>query len=396
MQVAQRVAFLKPAILQAVTTKADRRRNEGKTVINLGVGEPDFDTPDHIKDAAIGAIRAGKTKYTAVGGIASLKAAIAEKFRRDNQLEFKPGQILVSCGGKHSIFNLMQAMLNPGDEVIIPAPYWPSFLDMVELTGAKAVVVPCRIENGYKLTPAQLTESISGRTRLLILNSPNNPTGAVYSDAELAALGQVLRDHPRVLILSDDIYEHILFSGKFQNIVTVCPELAERTVIVNGVSKTYAMTGWRIGYAAGPQAIITAMTNLQGQSTSNPSSMAQAAAEAALLGDQSCVGEMVDSFKERHDYVVDELNSIPGLRCLPSGGAFYAFINVEPAIARLTESGRLTEATDVAFSDYLLDAGGLSLVPGTAFGLPGHIRISFATSMELLRESMATIRRLCS
>lgn len=396
MQVAQRVAFLKPAILQAVTAKADRRRAQGKAVINLGVGEPDFDTPDHIKQAAVDAIWAGMTKYTAVGGTAGLKEAIAAKFRRDNQLDYGPGQIIVSCGGKHSIYNLMQSSLNPGDEVIIPAPYWPSFLDMAELTGAKAVVIPCGIDTGYKLTPSRLADSITGRTRMVIINSPGNPTGAVYQEDELAALGEVLRRHPEVLILSDDIYEHILFEGRFRNIANVCPDLIDRIVVVNGVSKAYAMTGWRIGYAAGPQAVIAAMTNLQGQSTSNPASVAQAAAEAALRGDQSCVAAMMASFRERHDDVVAALNRAAGIRCLRSGGAFYAFANAEEAIARLAADGRLPEATDVAFGDYLLDRGGLSLVPGTAFGLSGHIRISFATSAELLRESMAIIQQLCA
>jgi aspartate aminotransferase len=387
---------LNPAILQAVTAKADRRRGEGKRVINLGVGEPDFDTPEHIKQAAAGAMWAGMTKYTAVGGTAGLKQAIVDKFRRDNQLDYEPAQIIVSCGAKHSIFNLMQAALDPGDEVIIPAPYWPSFVDMAGLAGAKPVVVACGMDNGYKLTAARLAAHLGERTRMLILNSPGNPSGAVYGEAELAALGGVLRRHPQVLVLSDDIYEPMQFAGRFRNLVNVCPDLKERTVVINGVSKTYAMTGWRIGYAAGPRALIAAMTNLQGQSTSNPTSVAQAAAEAALRGDQACVAEMARSFRERHDYVVAELNQAAGVRCLPSAGAFYAFANVEAAIGRLSEAGLLAEATDVAFADYLVEAGGLSLVPGTAFGLPGHIRISFATSMDLLRESMATLRRLCA
>lgn len=395
MKIAQRVAFLKPAILQAVTAKADQRRKQGKEVINLGIGEPDFDTPDHIKEAAIEAIRAGMTKYTAVGGIASLKDAIVRKFHDDNQLDYEPSQIIVSCGAKHSIYNLMQAVLDPGEEVIIPAPYWPSFVDMAELAGAKPVIVPCGIDVGYKLTAERLAASITPRTRMLILNSPGNPTGAVYGESELAALGAVLLRHPDVLILSDDIYEHILFAGSFRNIVNVCPELIDRTVVINGVSKAYAMTGWRIGYAAGPRALVAAMTNLQGQSTSNPTSVAQAAAEAALRGDQACVAAMTRSFRERHDYVVAELNQAAGVRCLAAAGAFYAFANVEEAIARLAAAGRLSEATDVAFGDYLLDQAGLSLVPGTAFGLPGHIRISFATSMELLRTSLAAIQRLC-
>ena len=396
MKIAQRVAFLKPAILQAVTTKADQRRKLGKTVINLGVGEPDFDTPDHIKAAAIEAIRAGMTKYTPVAGTAGLKEAIVRKFRLDNQLDYAPAQIIVSCGAKHSIYNLMQAALDPGDAIIIPAPYWPSFVDMAELAGAQPVVVPCGIDVGYKLTAARLAASITPRTRMLILNSPSNPTGAVYDEGELAALGAVLRQHPDILILSDDIYEHNLFTGKFRNIANVCPDLMERTVVINGVSKSYAMTGWRIGYAAGPQTLVAAMTNLQGQSTSNPTSVAQAAAEAALRGDQACVAAMTRAFRERHDFVVAALNRMAGVRCLAAAGAFYAFANVEEAIARLAAAGKLPEATDVAFGDYLLDAGGLSLVPGTAFGLPGHIRISFATSMEQLGEAMAILQRLCA
>lgn len=396
MKIAQRVACLKPAILQAVTAKAEQRRRQGKTVINLGVGEPDFDTPDHIKEAAVRAIWAGMTKYTPVGGTASLKEAIAQKFQHDNQLAYSPSQIIVSCGAKHSIYNLMQAALDPGDEVIIPAPYWPSFVDMAELAGAARVVVPCGINSGYKLTAAQLAASLTPRTRMLILNSPGNPTGAVYDTAELAALGEVLLRHPDVLVVSDDIYEHNLFAGRFRNIANVCPALIDRTVVINGVSKAYAMTGWRIGYAAGPQPLIAAMTNLQGQSTSNPTAVAQAAAEAALRGDHACVAAMTRSFHERHDYVVAALNDVPGLRCLPAAGAFYAFANVESAVAHLAASGRLPEATDVAFADYLLAEGGLSLVPGTAFGLPGHIRISFATAMELLQASMATLQRLCA
>ena len=395
MKIAQRVAFLKPAILQAVTAKADRRRGEGKQVINLGVGEPDFDTPEHIKEAAASAMWSGMTKYTAVGGTASLKAAIVRKFGQDNQLAYDAGQIIVSCGAKHSLYNLMQAALDPGEEVIIPAPYWPSFVDMTGLAGARPVVVPCGMDSAYKLTAERLAASITPLTRMLILNSPCNPTGAVYGESELAALGEVLRRHPHILIVSDDIYEPILFAGRFRNIANVCPDLIDRIVVINGVSKSYAMTGWRIGYAAGPRHLIAAMTNLQGQSTSNPSSVAQAAAEAALRGDQTCVADMAGSFRERHDYVVGELNRAAGVRCLAAQGAFYAFANVEACIARLAEAGRLPEASDVAFADYLLDQGGLSLVPGTAFGLPGHIRISFATSMALLRESMATFRRVC-
>jgi aspartate aminotransferase len=396
VKIAQRVAFLKPAILQAVTTKADQRRKLGKAVINLGVGEPDFDTPDHIKAAAIEAIRAGMTKYTPVAGTASLKEAIVRKFRLDNQLDYAPAQIIVSCGAKHSIYNLMQAALDPGDAIIIPAPYWPSFVDMAELAGAQPVVVPCGIDAGYKLTAARLAASITPRTRMLILNSPSNPTGAVYDESELAALGAVLRQHPDILVLSDDIYEHNLFTGKFRNIANVCPDLTERTIVINGVSKAYAMTGWRIGYAAGPQALVAAMTNLQGQSTSNPAAVAQAAAEAALRGDHACVAAMTRAFRERHDFVVAALNRMAGVRCLAAAGAFYAFANVEEAIARLAAAGKLPAATDVAFGDYLLDEGGLSLVPGTAFGLPGHIRISFATSMELLGEAMAILQRLCA
>lgn len=394
MELAQRVRFIKPAILQLVTAKAASLKAQGHNIIGLGVGEPDFDTPRHIKDAAIRAINDGFTKYTAVDGIPSLKQAIVDKFKRDNNLEYSLKNVIVSCGGKHSFFNIVQAVIDPGDEVIIPAPYWASFPDIVSLAGGIPAIIQAGIEQKFKISPAQLEQAISEKTKMLILNSPSNPTGAIYTRDELAALGRVLLRHPRVLVVSDDMYEHILFDDRpFVNILNACPELFDRTIVMNAVSKTYAMTGWRIGFAAGPERIIAAMVNIQSQSTSNPTSIAQVAAEAALSGDQSCIQPMVKAFRERHDFVVSHLNEIRGIRCLPSGGAFYAFADVQGAIRRLHGKGLLKEAGDVAFSDYILEAGKVSVVPGSAFGSDGYMRISFATSMENLREALERIRR---
>lgn len=393
MKLAQRTLAIKPAILQAVTTKANRLKALGHDVIGLGVGEPDFDTPRHIKDAAIAAINGGFTKYTAVDGTPSLKQAVINKFRRDNQLEYTPRQIIVSCGGKHSFFNIVQATIDPGDEVIIPAPYWASFPDIVALAGGIPVIVQADIAQAFKISPAQLEQAITPQTRMLILNSPSNPTGAIYSRDELAGLAQVLLRHPRVLIVSDDMYEHILFGDQaFVNILNVCPDLYGQTVIMNAVSKTYAMTGWRIGFAAGPEEIVAAMVNVQSQSTSNPTSIAQVAAEAALNGDQACIQPMVRAFRERHDFAVPWLNSIGGVRCLPAGGAFYAFADVREAIRRLHENRLLEKSDDVAFSDYILETAKVSVVPGSAFGTDGYMRISFATSMENLQEALRRIR----
>jgi len=386
------VQAIKPSPTLAVTARAAKLKAEGKDIIGLGAGEPDFDTPQHIKDAAITAINKGFTKYTAVGGTASLKAAIIAKFKRDNRLDYTAKQILVSCGGKQSFFNLALATINPGDEVIITAPYWVSYPDIVLIAEGKPVIVQAGIEQGFQMTPAQLAAAITPKTRMVVINSPSNPSGAVYSLADLQALGEVLRQHPDILIATDDMYEHIaLVDGKFVNILDACPDLKPRTMVLNGVSKAYAMTGWRIGYAAGPENIITAMENVQSQSTSNPTSISQVAAEAALNGDQDCITPMVKAFRERHEYVVSELNKIPGLKCLKAGGAFYAFPDARQAIATLHAKGTIKEATDLAFSEYLLVQGGVAVVPGSAFGSEGYIRLSFATSMENLLKALTRI-----
>ncbi|HRH80036.1 MAG TPA: pyridoxal phosphate-dependent aminotransferase [Thiobacillaceae bacterium] len=391
MELSHRVLNIKPSPTLAVTAKAAQLKAEGKDIIGLGVGEPDFDTPQHIKDAAIAAIRAGFTKYTAVGGTPSLKQAVIAKFKRDNGLEYTPKQILVSCGGKQSFYNLAQAVINPGDEVIIPAPYWVSYPDMVILADGKPVIVEAGIEQGFRITPGQLEAAITPRTRMLVLNSPSNPTGAVYSKGDLAALGAVLRRHPQVLVASDDMYEHILLQDSpFQNILNACPDLYDRVMVLNGVSKAYAMTGWRIGYAAGPAEIIAAMENIQSQSTSNPTSISQVAAEAALNGDQACIQPMVAAFRERHRFVVDGLNAMPGVHCVESGGAFYAFPDMREAITRLHTAGKLPETNDLSLTAYLLEHG-VALVPGSAFGAEGYLRMSFATSMQNLEKA---IRRM--
>ncbi len=389
MHLSSRVQSIKPSPTLAVTARAARLRAAGRDIVGLGAGEPDFDTPQHIKDAAVAAIARGFTKYTAVGGTASLKQAVVDKFRRENGLEYAAAQVLVSCGGKQSFFNLVQALIDPDDEVIIPAPYWVSYPDIVLLAGGRPVFIQAGIAQGFRITPEQLEAAITPRTRLFVLNSPGNPSGAVYSHDELAALGEVLRRHPQVLIASDDMYEHIrLQDAPFCNILNACPDLYPRTVVLNGVSKAYAMTGWRIGYCAGPVELITAMENVQSQSTSNPTSISQVAAEAALNGDPSCIEPMVRAFRERHEFVVNELNEMHGIDCLYAGGAFYAFPDASCAIWRLHEHGKIAEANDVALSEYLLETAGVAVVPGSAFGSEGYIRLSFATSMDQLRTAM--------
>ncbi|MCA1925519.1 MAG: pyridoxal phosphate-dependent aminotransferase [Thiobacillus sp.] len=392
MELSRRVQAIKPSPTLAVTARAAALKAGGRDIVGLGAGEPDFDTPQHIKDAAIGAINAGFTKYTAVDGTPSLKAAIIAKFKRDNGLDYAPKQILVSCGGKQSFFNLVQAVINPGDEVVIPAPYWVSYPDIVILADGRPVIVEAGIEQGFKITPAQLEAAITPKTRLFVINSPSNPTGAVYTKDELAALGEVLRKHPQVLIASDDMYEHIrLNDAPFVNILNACPDLYDRTLVLNGVSKAYSMTGWRIGYAAGPEAILRAMTNVQSQSTSNPTSISQVAAEAALNGDQGCIAPMLDAFKARHRFVVDALNAIPGFHCVDSGGAFYAFPDVRPAIQNLLMRDIIEQGTDIAFSEYLLESADVAVVPGSAFGAEGYIRLSFATSQANLEKALKRI-----
>ncbi len=391
MELSHRVLNIKPSPTLAVAAAAAKLKAEGRDIIGLGVGEPDFDTPQHIKDAAIAAIHAGFTKYTAVGGTPSLKKAVVAKFKRENGLEYQASQVLVSCGGKQSFYNLAQACIDPGDEVIIPAPYWVSYPDMVILADGVPVIVAAGISQGYKITPAQLEAAITAKTRMLVINSPSNPSGAVYRRDELAALGEVLRRHPQVLIVSDDMYEHILMTDAvYSNILNACPDLYDRTMVLNGVSKAYAMTGWRIGYAAGPAKIIAAMENIQSQSTSNPTSISQVAAEMALDGDQACIAPMLAAFRERHRYVVDTLNAIPDVTCVDSGGAFYAFPDVSAAIARLHSSGKLATACDLALAERLLEYG-VALVPGSAFGAEGCIRISFATSMVNLKNALERI-----
>jgi aspartate aminotransferase len=387
-----RVHAIKPSPTLAVTAQAAKLKAGGKDVVSLGAGEPDFDTPQHIKDAAIAAINRGFTKYTQVGGIPSLREAIVSKFRRENRLDYTTEQILVSVGGKHSMFNLCQAVVNPGDEVIIPAPYWVSYPDIALIAGGKPVIIEAGVEEGFKITPAQLERAITARTKLLVLNSPSNPTGAVYDASELLALAEVLKRHPHVLIATDDMYEHIKLSDyDFVNIVNVCPELYERTIVLNGVSKAYSMTGWRIGYCGGPEPIVTAMENVQSQTTSNPTSISQVAAEAALTGDQSCIQPMVKAFRERHEYVMKAFNAMPGVRCIRAGGAFYAFPHVGEAIRKLHEKGLLKAPTDLAFGAYLLERALVAIVPGSAFGSEGYIRISFATSMANLENALARI-----
>lgn len=397
MKLSQRVQAIKPSPTLAVTAKAAKLKAEGKNIIGLGAGEPDFDTPLHIKDAAITAIRNGFTKYTAVGGTASLKQAIISKFKRENSLDFTTKEILVSSGGKQSFFNLILATIDPGDEVIIPAPYWVSYPDIVLIAQGKPVFINTGIEDKFKISAAQLEKAITPRTRMFVLNSPSNPSGSVYSLEELQALGEVLRKYPEIMIATDDMYEHILLSeGRFVNILNACPDLKARTVVLNGVSKAYAMTGWRIGYCGGPAAIITAMENIQSQSTSNPNSIAQVAAETALNGDQACIIPMVEAFKERNHFLTGALNSITGVRCLLSDGAFYAFADVRQAISRLHSQQILQEGNDVEFCGYLLERAEVAVVPGSAFGCEGYMRLSFATSMENLREAINRIASLLS
>ncbi|MCP3687544.1 MAG: pyridoxal phosphate-dependent aminotransferase [Gammaproteobacteria bacterium] len=385
-----RVNAIKPSPTLAVSNLAAQLRAEGRDVIGLGAGEPDFNTPQHIKDAAIAAIQAGDTKYTAVDGTPALKKAIIDKFQRDNGFSYTPEQILVSCGGKQSFYNLAQAILNKGDEVIIPAPYWVSYPDMVILAEGSPVIVETGIDSGFKMTAQMLENAITANTRMLVLNSPSNPTGTAYSKTELAALGEVLLKYPDVLVVTDDMYELIVWNEEgFCNILNACPELYPRCMVFNGVSKAYAMTGWRIGYAAGPADIIKAMKKIQSQSTSNPCSVSQAASVAALNGDHGCVRDMLIEFKKRHDYVVESLNSIKYISCIESDGTFYSFPNIQGFI-----DSRDDINNDVDAANLLLDQVGVALVPGSAFGAEGYMRISYATSMENLEKAMARIKQV--
>lgn len=374
-----RVNRVQPSLTLIITAKAAELKRAGKDIISLGAGEPDFDTPDHIKAAGIRAIENGQTRYTAVDGTPELKEAIQAKFKRDNHIEYQANQILVSSGGKQSFFNLCQAILNDGDEVIIPAPYWVSYPDMALLAGGEPIIVEAGIEQGFKITAEQLEQAITPKTKLVVINSPSNPTGAVYSAEELKALGDVLKKYPDIIIASDDMYEHILLGDMpFTNILEVCPELYDRTVVLNGVSKAYSMTGWRIGYAGGPVDIIAGMRKVQSQSTSNPCSISQAASVEALNGSQDCIQTMLVEFKKRHEFVVERINQIPGFKCIHADGAFYAFMDVSEAMKMKGYE------TDTDFTAAILEEQLVAAVPGSAFGADKHLRISFATSMENL------------
>lgn len=390
LELANRVQRIKPSPTLAITAKAGELRAAGRDVIGLGAGEPDFDTPEHIRAAAIEAINQGQTRYTPVDGTPELKQAIIHKLQRDQGLSYEPGAILVSNGGKQSLYNLMAAVLDSGDEVVIPAPYWVSYPDMALLADGTPRIIEAGQDQRFKITPEQLREVMGERTRMVVLNSPSNPTGVAYSRAELEAIGEVLRQHPDVLIVTDDIYEHILWTDEpFHNIATACPDLAERTVIVNGVSKAYAMTGWRIGYAAGPSGLIGAMKKVQSQSTSNPCSISQAAAVAALDGDQACIKPMLEAFRERHDYVVKRLNGMKGVSCTESDGTFYCFPDVRGAIEAMPDVDN-----DVNFAERLINDAEVAVVPGSAFGLPGYARISFATSMDNLVKALDRLEKV--
>lgn len=388
LQLSDRVNNIKPSPTLAITNKAKELKAAGKDIIGLGAGEPDFDTPDYIKQAAIEAINSGFTKYTAVDGTPELKKAIIDKFKHDNHIDFAPNEILVSVGGKQSFFNLAQAFINAGDEVIIPAPYWVSYPDMVKIAEGVPVIVECPAEQSFKITPEQLEAAITPKTKLLVLNSPSNPTGMIYTLDELKAIAEVLKRHPQVYIASDDMYEHIRWTGdKFYNILNAAPELKERAIILNGVSKAYAMTGWRIGYAGGPAKLIGAMKKIQSQSTSCPTSISQKAAEAAISGDQSVLKPMITAFEQRCDLVVKGLNNIKGITCLRPDGAFYVYPEIKPLI----KAAGLKSCTE--FSEWLLEKVGVAVVPGDAFGLGGHMRISYATDEATLNDALSRIEK---
>jgi len=383
----QRIHSFKPSATVSISNLASQLKADGEDVINLAVGEPDFDTPSHVIEAAITAMKTGQTRYTHVAGTLALRQAVCDKYQRENQLSYQTNQVLVSNGAKQNIYNLTIALLNAGDQVIIPAPYWVSYSAMVTMTGAECVIIPCPASQAFKLTAAQLLNAITPSTKLLILNSPSNPSGQAYSRAELMDIGEVLRLHPHVIILSDDIYEHIYWGQEpLVNLLNVCPDLANRCVLVNGVSKAYAMTGWRIGYAAGPEIIIAAMTNVQVESSSCASSISQAAALAALDGPQELLLPMVSAYQHRHNYVVEQLNMMTGLKALPSQGTFYSFVDCSLAIVQLSYQD------DVSLLEGILASTGVALVPGSAFGLPGHFRLSYATDMAILHQACDRLR----
>jgi aspartate aminotransferase len=391
VSLSKRVQKVKPSPTLAMTARAAKLKAEGKDIIGLAAGEPDFDTPVHISDAGVDAIRKGVTRYTAVEGTAELKDAIIAKFKRDNALTYDRAQILVSSGAKQTCFNACAALLDPGDECVIPAPYWVSYPDMALLADGVPISVYAPPSQGYKITAAQLAAAITPRTKLFIINSPSNPTGAAYTKPELQALGEVLAKYPQIVIASDEMYEHIYWAAEpFTSFAQANPQLYDRTITINGVSKAYAMTGWRIGYCGGPKEVIAAMSTIQGQSTSNASSISQRASTVALNADQSCVAEMNKAFKARHDFVVAGLNAIPGISCLAAAGTFYAFAHVEGAMRALGLKD------DNEFAEYLLMHAGVAVVPGSGFGAPNHMRISFACSMDTLKDALRRIERVIS
>ncbi len=385
-----RVQRIKPSPTLGLSVRVNQLKAQGRDIINLGLGEPDFDTPQLIKEAGINAINEGYTKYTAVEGLLNLRKAVVEKFKRENHLAYTVDQVLISLGSKQGIYNLAQAILNDGDEAIIPAPYWVSYLDIVLLAGGVPVTLSTDIKNHFKITPQQLSDAITPKTKLLILNSPNNPSGMMYSKQELMALGEVLKKHPSIVIASDDMYEHIQWTGEnFCNILNACPALSSRALVFNGVSKTYAMTGWRIGYCAGPKEIITAMTNIQSQSTSSANAMAQMAAESALQGSQDCVEAMRRAYQKRHDFLVKALNEIPGVNCLASSGSFYIFPDFSEFMTRHQDI-----KDDLALAEYFLMKANVAVIPGSAFGVPNCMRISFVVEIDKLGEAVDRIKQL--
>ena len=387
---------VKPSPTMAITSKARQMKAEGFDVIGLGAGEPDFDTPDNIKQAAIEAIQRGETKYTAVDGIPELKTAISEKFARENGLAYAPNEITVGAGGKHVLYNALLATLDPGDEVVIPSPYWVSYPDIVLLSGAEPVIVETTLKDGFKLTPEALEGAITPKTKWFIFNSPSNPTGAAYTRDEIKALTDVLLRHERVWLLSDDIYEHLVYDGfEFTTPAAVEPKLKERTLTLNGVSKAYSMTGWRIGYAGGPAPLIKAIGTLQSQSTSNPSSISQWAAVEALNGTQDFLKDWVQSFRERRDLVVSMLNQATGLSCPTPEGAFYVYPSCEGCLGKKTPKGTAIDS-DGDFAAALLEEEGVAVVPGAAFGLSPFFRVSYATGMDALQDACRRIQRFCA
>ncbi|MDR1245343.1 MAG: pyridoxal phosphate-dependent aminotransferase [Endomicrobium sp.] len=386
MNISKRVQSIKPSPTLAIDAKAKALKEQGVDIINFGVGEPDFDTPQSIKNAAINAISSGFTKYCPVPGTLEIKNAIIEKLKRDTSLVYAPEQIIVSSGAKHSLYNLFQSIINDGDEVIVPAPYWVSYPDMIALAGGKSVIVQTTDKTNFKATPENIEKALTPKTKAIVINSPSNPTGVTYSQEELKAIADVCVKH-KILIISDDIYEKLVYDNfKFTSIAQVSPQAKELTIIINGVSKAYAMTGWRIGYAAGPKDIISAMSKIQSQSTSNACSISIKAAVEALNGSQECVKDMIKEFEKRRDYIVTRLNAIRGITCRKPEGAFYVFPNIKELLGKAFNSKTIN--TDLEFADYLLNYAKIAVVPGTAFGAEGYIRLSYATSLENIKSGM--------